>query len=148
MAAHRVLRTNHTSFTVSDLKRTLGYFREVLGFEVTSVAPREPGFIQAVTGVEGAGVLIGYVRGPDHSVELIEYTGPQDRGAVRPRPCDVGFAHLAYDVEGMDAMCQAFAAHGVYPIAPPVPITGGPNAGKQAIYLRDWDGLTIELIGR
>jgi len=31
----KVVGTNHTSFTVSDLERTLGLFRDGLGFEVT-----------------------------------------------------------------------------------------------------------------
>lgn len=143
-----VLGTNHTSFTVSDVHRSVRLFNEVLGFPTTSIGPRDPTVIEAITGVLGASTLIAYVRGPGHSIELIEYLGPADRSRVRPRPCDVGFAHLAYDVEGLDELCAAFHKHDVLQIAPPVTVTNGPNAGKKAVYLRDWDGLTIELIGR
>ena len=38
----KVLATNHTSFTVSDLDRSIAFFRDVLDFEVTSKAPRAP----------------------------------------------------------------------------------------------------------
>ena len=82
MADFKVLATNHTSFTVSDLERSLSFFQDALGFEVTSKAPRDPGAIQAVTGVAGANIVVAYVRGPDHSLELIEYLGPDDRGSV------------------------------------------------------------------
>ena len=82
-----ILSTNHTSFTVSDLDRSISFFRDVLGFEVTSKAPRAPEVIARVTGIKGAQVMIAYVRGPGHSIELIEYIGPDDRTEVRPRAC-------------------------------------------------------------
>ena len=36
MTAFKIIATNHTSFTVSDLDRSLAFFRDALGFEVTS----------------------------------------------------------------------------------------------------------------
>jgi len=146
MSDFQVLATNHTSFTVSDLERSLGFFRDALGFEVTSVAPRDPDAIQSITGVEGAGVQIAYVRGPGHSLELIEYTGPEGRGHVHPRPCDVGFAHVAYDVDNVDAAVDAAMRHQVRPLGPITVIDKGPNAGARVVYLRDPDGITIEFI--
>ena len=71
MTTFKVIATNHTSFTVSDIDRSLAFFRDALGFEVTSKGPRSPSLIQAITGVEGAEVLIAYVRGPGHSIELL-----------------------------------------------------------------------------
>ncbi|MGI9498821.1 MAG: VOC family protein [Geminicoccaceae bacterium] len=32
---------NHTAFVVSDLDRTIGFFRDLLGFELTSRATRD-----------------------------------------------------------------------------------------------------------
>ncbi|MCB1810876.1 MAG: VOC family protein, partial [Candidatus Competibacteraceae bacterium] len=104
MSDFRITSTNHTSFTVSDLDRILAFFRDGLGFEVTSKAPRDPQLIERITGVNNAQVMIAYVRAPGHSLELIEYTAPADRSAVRPRPCDTGFAHIAFNVENLDAV--------------------------------------------
>lgn len=148
MPAFKVLATNHTSFTVSDLDRSLAFFREVLGFEVTSRAPRDSRMIEAVTGVPGADVVIAYARGPGHSVELIQYLGPADRASVRPRPCDVGFAHIAYDVDDLDAALAAAAAHRFRPAGQPVSVDRGPNKGARVVYLRDPDGITVEFIQR
>ncbi len=148
MPTVQIESTNHTSFTVSNLERSLAYFRDALGFEVTSKGPRDPKMIQHITGVPEAGVIIAYVRGPGHNVELIEYTGPAQRERLRPRPCDVGFAHIAYNVNDVDAVIAASKPHGVLPIAPPVNVDQGPNQGKRAVYMRDPDGITIEFIGR
>ena len=146
MTAFKIIATNHTSFTVSDLDRSLAFFRDALGFEVTSKGPRNPSLIQAITGVEGAEVLIAYVRGPGHSIELIEYIKPETRNSVRPQPCDTGFSHIAYDVDDIDAAIKAARDHSVEPIGPVVAIDQGPNRGSRVAYLRDPDGITIEFI--
>ena len=146
MPDFNIVATNHTSFTVSNLERTLEFFSDALGFEVTSKAPRSPDAIQRITGVEGGDVVIAYVRGPGHSIELIEYLAPADRGRVESRPCDVGFAHLAYDVDDIEAAVGASADYGFHPIGEIYIIDQGPNAGGKVVYLRDGDGITIEFI--
>jgi len=59
----RVLGTNHTSFTVSSLERSVGFFRDCLGFELVSRAPRDPAIVQKITGVEGADMEIASCAG-------------------------------------------------------------------------------------
>ena len=146
MTTFKVIATNHTSFTVSDIDRSLAFFRDALGFEVTSKGPRSPSLIQAITGVEGAEVLIAYVRGPGHSIELIEYIKTETRSSVRPQPCDTGISHNAYDVDDIDAAIKAARDHSVEPIGPVVAIDQGPNRGSRVAYLRDPDGISIEFI--
>ena len=146
MSGFRITGTNHTSFTVSDLERALGLFRDGLGFEVTSKAPRDPKLTERITGIPGAELLIAFVRAPGHSIELIEYKAPAQRGRVDARPCDTGFAHIAFDVDDVDAVLEAVRPHGVVPISPPVAIDQGPNKGRRVVYTRDPDGITIEFI--
>lgn len=144
-----ITATNHTSFTVADLDRSVALFRDGLGFELTSRAGRDPASIQTITGVAGAEVEIAYLRRPDHVVELIEYRGPADRMTVEARPCDVGFAHIAFDVRDIERVIAHLSQFGATPISPPyVNKTGGPNAGVRVSYLRTLDKITIELIER
>jgi catechol 2,3-dioxygenase-like lactoylglutathione lyase family enzyme len=147
MTGFKVLATNHTSFTVSDLDRTIAFFRDAMGFEVTSKAPRDPAVVSRIIGIEGTDIMVAYVRGAGHNLELIQYLGPREgRGRVRSLPCDVGFAHIAYDVDDIDAAMEAAAKHDVMPIGEVVAIDAGPNAGGRVVYLRDPDGVTIEFI--
>jgi catechol 2,3-dioxygenase-like lactoylglutathione lyase family enzyme len=146
MASFTVLATNHTSFTVSNLDRTVDFFVTALGFELVSRAPRDPAIISRITGVEGADIDVAYVQGPGHRLELIQYRAPNTRGRVRSLPCDTGFAHIAYDVDDIDAAIAASAPHGVVPIGDTVAIDKGPNAGGRVVYLRDPDDVTIEFI--
>ena len=142
----RVLGTNHTSFTVSNLERTLAFFRECLGFELVSKAPRDPALVSRITGVDGADTMIAFLKAPGHTLELIEYRAPAKKGAVSARPCDTGFAHVAFNVDDAAAAVAAAGRYGVKPIAPPVTIDQGPNKGRKVVYVRDWDGVTIEFI--
>lgn len=142
-----LLSTNHTSFTVRSLDETLPFFTDVLGFEITSRDTRDPEVIERITGVRGAEVEIAYLRIGDHTLEMIEYKGPANRVEHVLRPCDVGFAHIAFDVGDIAALIDRAASFGVYPISPPVVNTrGGPNQGALVVYLRMSDGVTVELI--
>jgi catechol 2,3-dioxygenase-like lactoylglutathione lyase family enzyme len=144
---YQILGTNHTSFTVSDLDRSIGFFRDCLGFTLNSRAGRDRRIIEIVVGVIGADIEVAYLSGAGHVVELIEYRAPVDRVSINARPCDTGFAHLAFDVLNIDSVVIAAEDHGFRPVASPIKIgSGGPNAGRTVCYLRDQDGLTIELI--
>jgi glyoxylase I family protein len=142
----RVVSTNHTSFTVSSLDRSVAFFRDCLGFELVSRAPRDPAIVRQITGVPDADMEIAFLRGPGHTLELIEYKAPASKGRVEARPCDTGFAHLALNVDDAQAAVDAVAAFGVRAIAPPVAINAGPNQGRKVVYVRDWDGVTLEFI--
>jgi catechol 2,3-dioxygenase-like lactoylglutathione lyase family enzyme len=142
----RILGTNHTSFTVSDLDRSIAFLSECLGFKVVSKAPRDPALVSRITGVEGADMMIAFLKAPGHTLELIEYRAPASKGKVISRPCDTGFAHVAFNVDDAQAAVDAAGAYGVKAISPPVTIDQGPNKGRKVVYVRDWDGVTFEFI--
>ncbi len=102
--------------------------------------------IERVTGIDGARVMIAHVRGPGHSIELIEYSGPDDRATVRPWPCDTGFCHIAYDVSGLDELIAAASAYGVVPAGEIITVDQGSSRGARVVYLRDADDITFEFI--
>jgi catechol 2,3-dioxygenase-like lactoylglutathione lyase family enzyme len=141
-----VVRTDHSSFTVSDLDRSLRFFCDALGFEVISKAGRDPRIIEQVTGVPGAGCVIAYIRRADHTLELIEFVQPEDRTTVRPRPCDTGFAHICFIVDDVAASVGIARGYGVEPIGAPSAIIAGPHKDGLVVYLRDPDGITVEFI--
>ena len=146
MPDYSITSTNHTSFTISNLDRSIGFFRDVLGFDLLNRSHRDPDFTERVVGVPGAQIVVAYLQGPGHRLELIQYHAPADRERVEPRPCDTGFAHIAFDVEGIDEVIAAAEAAGVRPVGPVQFVPAGPNKGGRAVYTRDVDGITIEFI--
>jgi catechol 2,3-dioxygenase-like lactoylglutathione lyase family enzyme len=145
--AVRVTGFNHTSFTVRDLDRVIGFFVAGLGFELQSRGPRDPALMRRMTGLDGVAVEIAFVVGPGgQRVELIRYHAPADAEIVRPRLCDTGAAHVGFDVTDMDAALAAARSHGFAPVGEVIAIDAGPNKGRRVCYVQDGDGLTVEFL--
>jgi catechol 2,3-dioxygenase-like lactoylglutathione lyase family enzyme len=142
----RILAVDHTGITVSDIERSLQFWRDVLGFELSHRAHQKGELAEQITGVAGAEILIAVVKAPGHKIELLEYRAPADRKRVEARPCDVGSAHVALPVDNLDDVLETIAASGWKAAGSPQTLTVGPNAGKRVIYVRDPDGTTIEFM--
>ena len=142
----RILAADHTGITVSNLERSLEFWRDVLGFELSHRAHQKGELAEQITGVAGAEILIAVVKAPGHKIELLEYRAPADRQHFRPRPCDVGSVHIALIVGNLDAVLARIASSGWKAAGKPQMLTAGPNAGKRVIYVRDPDGTTIEFM--
>jgi catechol 2,3-dioxygenase-like lactoylglutathione lyase family enzyme len=142
----RIIAADHTGITVSNLERSLSFWREVLGFELSHHAHQKGELAEQITGVPGAEILIAVVKAPGHKIELLEYRAPGDRKKLGARPCDVGSVHVALAVDNLDAVLDTIAASGWKATGQPQTLTVGPNAGKRVIYVRDPDGTTIELM--
>ena len=142
----RVTGTNHTSITVSDLTRSIAFYRDCFGFEVTSRAPRDPARTSRLMNVPGADIEIAYVRAPGHSLELIEYRAPASKSKVEARSCDTGAFHVAFDVDNLEAALAVCRQHGALPVGDMIEVDAGPNTGRRTCFVRDPDGVLIELI--
>jgi catechol 2,3-dioxygenase-like lactoylglutathione lyase family enzyme len=142
-----VLNTDHTGITVSNLERSLAFWRDVLGFELSHTAHQKGELAQEITGVEGAEIKLAVLRASGgHKIELLEYLAPADRKHPNLRSCDVGSVHVALLVEDLDAVLAQIAASGWEAAGKPQTLNTGPNAGKRVVYVRDPDGTTIELM--
>ena len=140
------MTTDHTGFTVSNIERSLVFWRDVLGFELSHRAHHTGDLASEVTGVPGADISIAVLKGYGHKIELLEYHAPPERKRVYLRPCDVGSVHVALLVDNLDAVLSAIAAAGWKAPGKPQTLKSGPNAGKRVIYVRDPDGTTIEFM--
>jgi catechol 2,3-dioxygenase-like lactoylglutathione lyase family enzyme len=142
-----IVAADHTGITVSNLERSLAFWRDVLGFELSHTAHQKGELAQEITGVKGAEINLAVLKGPgDHKIELLEYLAPADRQLGKLRPCDVGSVHVALLVEDLDAVLAQIAASGWKAAGKPQKLTAGPNAGKRVVYVRDPDGITIEFM--
>jgi len=147
MAFH-IISADHTGITVSNLERSLAFWRDVLGFELSHTAHQTGELAREITGVAGAELKLAVLKAPGgHKIELLEYLAPPDRTKHTDlRPCDVGSVHVALTVNDLDAILQRIVASGWKTAGKPQTLQSGPNAGKRVVYVRDPDGTTIELM--
>jgi catechol 2,3-dioxygenase-like lactoylglutathione lyase family enzyme len=147
VAPLRITATAHTGVTVSDIDRSIAFYRDVLGFPVSDKIDCRGKLFAQVTGVPGAEIVIAYVEAPGHTLELLQYTSPADRGRATGRPCDPGALHLAFRVKDIESVIDAVKNAEVVPVSPLMPeVTEGPAKGLKAVYTRDPDGVVIEFM--
>jgi catechol 2,3-dioxygenase len=118
-------RIGHVHLKVADLERALGFWRDVLGFEVTQRYGPQAAFLSA--------------GGYHHHIGLNTW---ESRGGEPPPPGATGLYHVAilYPTRAAlaDALRRLFAAG--------IELDGASDHGvSEALYLRDPDGNGVEL---
>ena len=142
-----VVRLHHTSFTVSSLDRSLGFYRDLLGCEVLATQEKEGGYLAAIVGDPDAHVRMTHLRVPggEHVIELFEYLAPEGARAD-VTPWNVGSSHLCFVVDDLRGLYEQLLERGVDSfVSPPVEVDTGINTGGCALYVRDPDGINVEL---
>lgn len=138
-----ILELNHVSFTVSDLQRSIAFYRDLLGLELVSLAERDVDFSSRVTGIEGAHLRIAYLRAPNASLELIQYLAPAGE-RIDTRTCNVGSAHVCFVVDDYPALLDRLRLANVVFAGEPCVVPAGPNTGRGVVYCEDPDSNTVE----
>ena len=140
-------RLHHTGFTVSDLDRSVAFYCDLLGCEVLARQEKAGGYLAEIVGYPDAHVRMAHLRVPggEQVIELFQYLSPLgDRADIEPR--NVGASHLCFIVADLPALYDSLLERGVTSfLSPPVEVDTGINRGGLGLYLRDPDGITVEL---
>jgi len=119
------VRIGHVHLKVADLERAIGFYRDVLGFELTQRFGRQAAFLSA--------------GGYHHHIGLNTW---ESAGGSPPLPGMTGLYHVAivYPTRALlaDALHRVLAAG--------IELDGASDHGvSEALYLRDPDGNGVEL---
>ena len=140
---------HHTGLTISDLQRSLRFWRDAMGMEVIFEQEKVGGYFESIVGEPGAHVRMAHLafRGEGTRIELFEYVAPAGGRHVQ-RPADVGFAHICVECDDLDDRLDRLVAAGGIAFSDAVEIDTGVNRGGRGVYLRDPDGHVVELFER
>jgi catechol 2,3-dioxygenase-like lactoylglutathione lyase family enzyme len=144
-ASTLIQRFDHTSFTVADVERAVAFWRDVMGFAVADLSPRDGDWLGAVVGVPGARCRIAHLHGHGTHLEFIQYLAPPGADVTGP-PNRPGTAHVAFLVEDIEAMAQRMLEAGASGQGHITRCTSGAAAGCLAVYLKDPNGIIVELV--
>ena len=139
-----VLGIRHTGIVVSDMTRSLEFYRDLLGMEVWADFKDQSRYIQTLTDLPGANIWLVKLKSQDgSSIELLQYLShPQEVPEPR-RACDVGCNHVALRVDNIDSLYERLKRHGICFNAPPT-VSG--DGGAKVAYSRDHEGALVELV--
>jgi catechol 2,3-dioxygenase-like lactoylglutathione lyase family enzyme len=140
---------HHTSYTVSDLERSLGFYVDLLGCKLIWQREIREAYFGAIVGFPGCVVKAAHLRipGSDHVLELFEYMSPRGE-AVEMGTNHPGSSHMCFLVDDLAVVYQELQSKGVQFRSEPVEIDAGVNRGAYCVYLLDPDGIAIELLQR
>ncbi len=136
----------HGGITVSDMDRSLVFYRDGLGLEQAFDRILDAPYLRTVLGLEFDHIRAVYLHIPGGSfVELLEYVGVE-RYSAASRPSDYGAGHLCLYVDDVEAMHARLVGLGFRARSEVVvEITSGPNQGARSCYMADPDGYAVEL---
>jgi catechol 2,3-dioxygenase-like lactoylglutathione lyase family enzyme len=150
LAGAKVVAVGAVGVTVSDMERSIAFYRDVLTF--TKVSDREftdPAFDQ-LEHVFAARVRVVDMRLGQETLRLTQYLTPQGRPVpLDSQSNDLWFQHIAIVVRDMDAAFARLDEHHVLTIssAPQtLPAWNHAATGIRAFYFRDPDNHSLELI--
>ena len=143
-----VIGAHHTCLTVKDTSRSIVFYRDVMGFELILERPEVTlGYFRTIIGFPNGVVHNALLRipGTSHLLELNGYKHPV--GVTQDcTPNNPGTCHICYFVDDLQAMYEKCKQAGVEFISTPTFLDQGPNIGGWALYMKDPDGIVIELM--
>jgi glyoxylase I family protein len=140
-----IQRLTHLGICVSDLERSLRFYRDVLGCKEVGRLEMEGGTADIINDMKGVKIRAIYLERDGWRLELIEFPEPGWVGPQTPRAMNqLGLTHLSLRVDDLEAVCAQLEAAGGGLL--PATRIGGPDAPTHVIMAHDPDGVRLELI--
>jgi len=139
-----IKRVNHTGISVSDMERSLAFYRDLLGMELifdSDLDDVEP--LNAVVGMDNARGRVCWLRADDKTmIELWQWDHPEGRPLPDDyRPADKGVTHFALEVDDVDELCERIVAAGLHANTRPLDL-----GLHKTTYVRGPDDEIIEIL--
>jgi catechol 2,3-dioxygenase-like lactoylglutathione lyase family enzyme len=142
---------DHIAVTVSDMERSLAFYRDIMGFEVAEKHRLEGEGISQMAGKPD--VVMQVVRlkspeGPGILLDLQQYIQPKGTASN----AELGMSnhsHFCYGVADLPSTYRDLKAKGVKFISAPVTFDLGEDwdyGALQVVFLKDPDGFILELL--
>jgi catechol 2,3-dioxygenase-like lactoylglutathione lyase family enzyme len=137
-------KINHINVVVSNLDEAKSFFVQ-LGFTVGDESELSGEWISSIVALSN--VMARYATlnlpGTETNLELIEYASPpSERDPNMGKANQMGFRHIAFEVENIDEIVQDLKDKGIKFISS---IHAYPKTGKRLVYFWGPDGILLEL---
>lgn len=139
---------DHISVTVSDMERSLAFYRDLLGMKEVERHRLEGETISKMAGKPGVVMQVVRLAAPETPgvlLDLQQYMAPEGK-ISNAQLGDVGHAHFCFGVPDLPAAYEELQAKGVEFVSEPVSFDLG-WAELDVVFFKDPDGFILELMG-
>jgi len=143
-----VSRIRHVGFVVSNIEKSLLFYKETLGLKIYKRAIEDDFFISQLTAIENVKLEWVKLIIPDGGlIEIIQYHSSPDKEfitkTVPSMSNKIGCSHVALTVKNLDNLYKKIIANGYSTKSKPLVAPGGK---AKLLYCHDPDGSILELI--
>ena len=141
----------HVGLTVSDMERSVSFYRDILGLKYLGEILMEGSETDAMFGRKNSRARVAYLNGSDEPgmppVELIQFTDSD----VRTVPSDLfrsSISELCFYTDDIDRTYKTLKGKNVECISAPqdFDFTEGGFGKSRAFYFKDPDGIILEMM--
>jgi catechol 2,3-dioxygenase-like lactoylglutathione lyase family enzyme len=139
---------DHIGIQVRDVERSARFYEEHLGFERVARWSKSEPYVQRVVGYHPdvtLEIVLLAIPGSTVFLEILEYRGV-DKQPVDPATANPGTGHFCLFVDDLDDLYARLLAHGVEFVSEVERSTAGPIEGGKLVYMKDPDGIRVELV--
>lgn len=133
----------HTGIVVSDLEKSLNFYKDLLGFKITKQMDEAGKYIDAVLAMSHVKVTTIKMTAPDGQIIELLYYHSHPRKQKPREICDIGIAHIAFTVNDLDQVYDRIKAEGVPFNSPP---QLSPDGYAKVTFCLAPEGTLIELV--
>jgi glyoxylase I family protein len=139
------LRVSHIGICVSDWRRSLRFYHDILGFRYLHELEVSGEPASRLLQLEKVELRAVYLEREGLRIELLHYEQPGTVSGPTPRPMNqLGFTHLSLRVDDLDEVVKELSEAGVE-VRDDTRIEL-PAAHTKAVFISDPDGALIELV--
>jgi lactoylglutathione lyase len=139
---------DHIGIQVRDVEHSARFYEENLGFERVDRWSLSHAYVQKVVGYHPdvtLEIVLLKIPGSELFLEILEYRGVE-RAPVDPATANPGTAHVCLFVDDLERLYDDLTAKGVEFVSEVQTPTWGPNEGGRLVYMKDPDGIRVELV--
>lgn len=134
----------HAGIVVSDMERSLKFYRDLLGLKVVKDFIEKGKYIDSILGLSGVQLRMVKLIADDGSmIELLHYPSHPNRPPLKTEIFDLGCSHIAFTVDSIDKEYERLMEKGVTFNCPPYV---SPDGYAKVTFCHDPDGTSIELV--
>lgn len=137
------MKFNHVGISVSDIERSIAFYRDMLGLEqLCEVFPFGGAPYEAIMDIPGVSGRMCMIGSGSLRLELFEFAKAKPKDPEYP-VSDRGYSHFGVEVDDIGAAYAKLEAAGVRIHSPVISFNQG---SMKAAYCRDPDGNVFELL--
>lgn len=140
----QVQGVHHIGLTVSDIQQSFDWYTKMFDLKPGPLNHGIGDGLSRGVQLEDVELTFSMVEIGSTRIEFLQYHNPEGK-PFELRNCDIGATHVCLQVDDMDTAFRELTEKGAVFNAPPVTLTEGDLAGSQWAYLRDPDGIQLEI---